>query len=51
MLTPKWLSGCADSLVSLYAEAERSILDDMARRISTYDFYVPAAQYLSLIHI
>ena len=45
MLTPKWLSGCADSLVTLYAEAERSILDDMARRISTYDFYVPAAQY------
>lgn len=45
MLTPKWLSGCADSLVTLYAEAERSILDDMARRISTYDFYIPAAQY------
>lgn len=45
MLTPKWLSSCSDSLVTLYAEAERSILDDMARRISTYDFYIPAAQY------
>lgn len=45
MLTPKWLSGCADRIVALYAEAESSILDDMARRISTYDFYIPAAQY------
>lgn len=45
MLTPKWLSGCADGIVALYAEAERSILDDMARRISAYDFYIPAAQY------
>lgn len=45
MLTPKWLAGCADSIVTLYAEAESSILDDMARRISTYDFYIPAAQY------
>lgn len=45
MLTPKWLSGCSDSIVALYAEAERSILDDMARRIRTYDFYIPAAQY------
>lgn len=45
MLTPKWLSGCSDSIVALYEEAERSILDDMARRIRTYDFYIPAAQY------
>lgn len=45
MLTPRWLAGCADSIVALYAEAERSILDDMARRIRAYNFYIPAAQY------
>ena len=45
MLTPQWLSGCADGIIVLYAAAESSILDDMARRISTYNFFLPAAQY------
>jgi len=45
MLTPKWLAGCAGGIPDLYSAAESSILDDMARRISTYDFYIPAAQY------
>lgn len=45
MLSPKWLARCTVPIAELYAQAESSILDDMARRISTYDFYIPAAQY------
>ena len=45
MLYPKWLARCTAPIAELYAQAESSILDDMARRISTYDFYIPAAQY------
>ena len=45
MLAPKWLARCTAPIAELYAQAESSILDDMARRISTYDFYIPAAQY------
>ena len=45
MLSPKWLARCTAPIAELYAQAESSILDDMARRISTYDFYIPAAQY------
>lgn len=45
MLSPKWLARCTTQMTALYAETESTILDDMARRISTYDFYIPAAQY------
>ena len=45
MLSPKWLARCTAPIAELYAQAESSILDDMAGRISTYDFYIPAAQY------
>lgn len=45
MLSPKWLAHCTTQMAALYAETESTILDDMARRISMYDFYIPAAQY------
>ncbi len=45
MLSPKWLARCTAPIAELYAQAESSILDDMARRISAYDFYIPAAQH------
>ena len=35
MLSPKWLARCTAPIAELYAQAESSILDDMARRIST----------------
>lgn len=45
MLTPEYLAKLSARLVNLYAVAEESILADMARRINTYDFYIPAAQH------
>lgn len=50
MLTPEQLDHYPDGLVRLYAQAERDIIADMARRISTYDYFVPSAvwQYRKL---
>lgn len=45
MLDPKYLERLPDAMVELYAQVEQDILNDMARRISTYDFYIPAARY------
>ena len=45
MLTPEWLAGCAEPLRALYLEAAADVLDEMAKRIAAYDFYIPAAQY------
>lgn len=45
MLRPEYLEGLPDEILELFAEAEREILADMARRISTYDFWIPAADY------
>lgn len=45
MLTPEYLAGLPDEMVALYGEAERDILADMARRIATYDYWIPAADW------
>lgn len=45
MLSPEWLARCNAQIVAIYTDAESAILDDMARRLSIYDFYIPAAQY------
>lgn len=45
MLTPEYLAGLPDEIVALYGEAERDILADMARRIATYDYWIPAADW------
>lgn len=45
MLTPEFLHEAPEGLLELYREAEEAMLVDMARRISTYDFYIPAAQW------
>ena len=42
-LNPQYLDSLPASLVNMYAEVEISILEDMARRISTYDYFIPAA--------
>lgn len=48
MLKPDYLDTVADRLVELWSEAELAILEDMARRITTYDYYIPAAQWQKL---
>ena len=41
----KMLDSLPDNLIELYAEVEQSILSDMARRINSYDYFIPAAQH------
>lgn len=45
MLTPEYLAGLPEPILRLWEEAEREILRDMARRIATYDYWIPAADY------
>ena len=44
-LDPKMLESLPDTLVDMYGLVEIDILSDMARRISTYDYFIPAAQH------
>ncbi|MDD4390598.1 MAG: phage minor capsid protein [Eubacteriales bacterium] len=45
MLKPKYIENLPDALIELYAQAEADIIADMARRIVTYDFFIPAAEF------
>lgn len=45
MLTPEQLDKYPDSLVKLYTKAEMDIIADIARRIATYDYFIPAAEF------
>lgn len=45
MLKPKYIERLPDRMIELYSQAEMDILADMARRISTYDYFIPAAQW------
>lgn len=53
MLKPKYIETLPDELVALYSAVEEDILADMARRISTYDYWIPSAdwQYQKLIEM
>ena len=42
-LNPTYLDSLPNTLVDMYSLVEIDILEDMARRISTYDFFIPAA--------
>lgn len=44
-LNPQYLDSLPNTLVDMYSLVEIDILEDMARRISTYDFFIPAAQH------
>lgn len=44
-LDPKLLDSLPNTLVDMYGLVEVDILSDMARRISTYDYFIPAAQH------
>ena len=42
-LDPRYLDSLPNTLVDMYAAVEIDILEDMARRISSYDYFIPAA--------
>lgn len=44
-LSPQYLDSLPNTLVDMYSLVEIDILEDMARRISTYDFFIPAAMH------
>ena len=44
MLKPEYLQRVPEGMIKLYAQAEADILADMARRISTYDYWIPAVE-------
>lgn len=45
MLSPTYIDNLPDNLVEFYSQAEIDILKDIARRITTYDFFIPSAEY------
>lgn len=45
MLEADYLAGLPETLAALYAQAEDDILADMARRVSAYDYWIPAAEH------
>lgn len=45
MLTPEYLERCPDRMVDLWAQAERDILADMARKINSYDYFSSASEW------
>ena len=45
MLKPSYLEKVPDNLVDMYSQAEEDIIADMARRISTYDYFIPSAEH------
>lgn len=44
-LNPNYLDSLPNTLVDMYSLVEIDILEDMARRISTYDFFIPSAMH------
>lgn len=47
MLDPEYLAQLPEPILRLWRQAEQRILADMARRISTYDYWIPAADHQS----
>ena len=45
MLKPEYLDALPESLIGLYSQVERDILADMARRISQYNYWIPAVEH------
>lgn len=45
MLKPEYLQRVPEGMIKLYAQAEADILANMARRISTYDYWIPAVEH------
>ena len=53
MLKPKEIEKLPENLIEIYSQLEEDILADMARRISKFNYYIPAArwQYEKLIEL
>lgn len=45
MLDPRVLDSLPDEIASLYSDVATDIIADMARRIATYDYYIPSAEH------
>lgn len=45
MLTPEYLEQCPDRLVTIYEQAERDIIADMARKIREYDYFCSSTEW------
>lgn len=45
MLEPKYLEELPQNLLALYSQIEQDIIADMARRINTYDYFIPSAEW------
>lgn len=45
MLAPEYLQGLPEAILELYQGAELRILADMARRLTAYDYWIPAAEH------
>lgn len=45
MLKPEQIAKYPDNLVELYSKAEMDIIADIARRISTYEYFIPSAEF------
>lgn len=45
MLKPKYLEQLPLSMIDLFSQVEQDILADMARRISEYDYWIPAVEH------
>ncbi len=45
MLTPEYLADLPEEILELFYAAEQEILADMARRVATYDYWIPSAEY------
>lgn len=45
MLAPEYLRDLPEAILELYRDAELRILADMARRLTAYDYWIPAAEH------
>ncbi|WP_051280660.1 phage minor capsid protein [Anaerovorax odorimutans] len=45
MLRPTYIDNLPNNLVDLYSQAETDIIIDIARRLTTYDFFIPSAEH------
>lgn len=45
MLPPEYLQDLPEAILKLYREAELRILADMARRLTAYDYWIPAVEH------
>lgn len=45
MLKPRYIEQLPDALIELYSQLEMDILADMARRIVTYEYWIPSADH------